>query len=148
MVSPIPEMAPLLGADGKPLRSRGWFDAELVTERDGMLYVGLERVEQIVRFNYRRDGLTGARRASIPARRPTSRHCRRYKSLECLAAAPKIWPPCSVIIVVTEHSLDAAGNFRGFLLNGPEAARVLASSALAITTPATVRSFRRTNYCC
>ena len=51
------EIAPILGPDGKPLAARGWYDAESLAERDGMLYVGIERVEQIVRFDYRRDGL-------------------------------------------------------------------------------------------
>lgn len=115
------EMAPLLGADGKLLRSRGWFDAESITERDGMLYVGLERVEQIVRFNYGRDGLL-ARGEPIPVP-PDFKTLSPNKSLECLAAAPKDSALAGSLIVVTEHSLDAAGNFRGFLLNGPEVAR-------------------------
>src|SRR6185436_1440344 len=51
------EMAPLLGADGKPLAARGWYDAESLGELGGMLHVGFERVEQILRFDYRRDGL-------------------------------------------------------------------------------------------
>ena len=28
----------------------------ILTERDGIFYVGIERVEQIVRLDYRRDG--------------------------------------------------------------------------------------------
>ena len=44
------EMAPILGADGKPLAARGWFDVESLTELDGMHYIGIERVEQIVRL--------------------------------------------------------------------------------------------------
>ena len=63
------EMAPMLGSDGKPLAARGWFDTESLAEADGMLYVGIERVEKIVRFNYRRDGLHGARRADRGAGR-------------------------------------------------------------------------------
>lgn len=51
------EIAPILGTDGKPLAARGWYDVESLTERDGALYIGIERVEQIVRFDYRRDGL-------------------------------------------------------------------------------------------
>jgi hypothetical protein len=51
------EIAPILDSDGEPLSARGWYDAEPLTERDGTLYVGIERVEQIVRFDYRRDGL-------------------------------------------------------------------------------------------
>jgi hypothetical protein len=44
-------MAPLLGQDSKALAARGWFDAEMLENDDGTLYVGLERVEQIVSFD-------------------------------------------------------------------------------------------------
>jgi hypothetical protein len=115
------EMAPMLGADGRTLSSRGWFDAESLTEDDGILYAGLERVEKIVRFDYARDGLA-ARGAPIPV--PSDFKSLTYnKSLECLAVAPKGSAQAGSLIVVTEHSLDAAGNFRGFLLNGRDTAR-------------------------
>ena len=61
----------MLGADGKPLAARGWYDTESLAENDGMLYVGIERVEKIVRFDYRRDGLWRA--ASRSRCRPISR---------------------------------------------------------------------------
>jgi len=115
------EMAPLLGADGKQLRARGWFDAESLTERDGTLYVGLERVEQIVRFNYRRDGLL-ARGEPIPVP-PDFKSFTFNKSLECLAAVPKDMPLGGSLLVVTEHSLDVAGNFRSFVLGGNDPIR-------------------------
>jgi len=115
------EMAPLIGADGKPLRSRGWFDAESLTERDGTLYVGLERVEQIVRFNYKRDGLL-ARGEPIPVP-PDFKSFTFNKSLECLAAVPKDLPLGGSIVVVTEHSLDSAGNLRSFVLGTGEPIR-------------------------
>jgi hypothetical protein len=51
------ELAPILGANGKPLAAQRWYDTESLTERDGMLYVGIERVEQIVRFDYKRQRL-------------------------------------------------------------------------------------------
>ena len=35
------EMAPILGADGKPLAARGWYDVESLTAIDGLLYVGI-----------------------------------------------------------------------------------------------------------
>ncbi|MBI3704842.1 MAG: esterase-like activity of phytase family protein, partial [Rhizobiales bacterium] len=59
------EMAPILGADGKPLAARGWYDVESLTERDGKFYIGIERVERIVRFDFRRDGFK-ARGEPIP----------------------------------------------------------------------------------
>jgi hypothetical protein len=77
------EMAPVLGPDGRPLADRGWYDTESLAERDGVLYVGVERVEQIVRFDYRRDGLLArGQPISVPAdfktltynKSPTSRH--------------------------------------------------------------------------
>ena len=55
-----------------------------------MLYVGIERVEQIVRFDYARDGLL-ARGEPIPV--PSDFKTFAYnKSLECLAAPPKDLP--------------------------------------------------------
>jgi hypothetical protein len=59
------EMAPILGADGRPLAARGWYDTESIAEDGGTLYVGLERVHQIVRFNYGKEGLA-ARGRPIP----------------------------------------------------------------------------------
>ena len=55
--SPIRKWRRLLGPDGSPLAARGWFDAESLENDNGTLYVGLERVEKIVRFDYARDGL-------------------------------------------------------------------------------------------
>ena len=51
------EMAPILGPDGRPLNRRGWYDTEALAEDGGTLYVGIERVNQIVRFDYAKDGL-------------------------------------------------------------------------------------------
>ena len=115
------EMAPLLGPDGKPLAARGWFDAESLAEIDGALYVGIERVEQIVRFDYKRDGLL-ARGQPIP--QPGDFKTFAFnKSLECLAAPPKGSPLYGQLIVVTERSLDTAGNHRSFLIKGNQVER-------------------------
>jgi hypothetical protein len=115
------EMAPILGADGKPLAARGWYDVESLTEIDGMLYIGIERVEQIVRFNYRRDGLLA--RGEPIAVPPDFKTFAYNKSLECLAAPPKGAPLAGSLIVVTERSLDSAGNHRSFLIKGDHVER-------------------------
>lgn len=115
------ELAPILGADGTPLATHKWFDVESLTERDGMLYIGIERVEQIVRFNYRRDGLKARGEVvNAPADFKTFTH---NKSLECLASPPKGAPHAGELIAVTEQSLDAAGNLRAFVLSGAEITR-------------------------
>ena len=49
-------MAPMLGPDGRTLAARGWYDTESLAERDGWLYVGIERVNRIVRFDFARQG--------------------------------------------------------------------------------------------
>jgi hypothetical protein len=110
------EMAPILGADGKPLAARGWFDVESLTELDGKHYIGIERVEQIVRFDVRRHGLLA--RGEPIAVPPDFKTFTPNKSLECLAAAPKNSSLAGSLIVVTEESLDAAGNHRSFLIKG------------------------------
>ncbi len=108
------EMAPMLAADGGTLAAQGWFDAESLAELGGQFYVGIERVEKIVRFDYRRDGLV-ARAQPIPVP-PDFKSLKYNKSLECLAAGPAGSGLDGQLIAVTERSLDAAGNHRAFLL--------------------------------
>jgi hypothetical protein len=115
------EMAPILGSDGKPLAARGWYDTESLTERDGIFYIGIERVEQIVRLDYRRDGFKAR---AEPIKVPSDFKTFRYnKSLECLVAPPQGSPLSGMLIVVTERSLDARGNLRSFLLDGDRVTR-------------------------
>lgn len=115
------ETAPLLGPDGTPLARRGWYDTESLAEDNGTIYVGIERVEQIVRFNFARDGLL-ARGEPIPV--PADFKTFTYnKSLECLAVPPQGSPLAGTLIVVTERSLDENGNHRSFLLKGNDVGR-------------------------
>jgi hypothetical protein len=115
------EMAPALGPDGMPLASRGWFDLESLAEKDGQFYVGIERAEKIVRFDVAKEGLT-ARGQPIPV--PSDfKTFKSNKSLECLAAPAQGAPLAGKLIVVTERSLDAAGNHRAFLLDGDKVER-------------------------
>jgi hypothetical protein len=115
------EMAPILGSDGKPLAARGWYDTESLTERDGIFYVGIERVEQIVRLDYRRDGFKArAEPIKVP---PDFKTFKYNRSLECLVAPPQGSPLAGMLIAVTERSLDARGNLRSFLLDGDRVTR-------------------------
>lgn len=108
------EMAPILGVDGKPLAAQGWFDVESLTELDGKHYIGIERVEKIVRFDLRHEGF--AARGEPIAVPPDFKTFANNKSLECLVAPPKSSPLAGNLIVITEESLDSAGNHRSFLL--------------------------------
>jgi hypothetical protein len=115
------EMAPILGENGEPLAAHGWFDVESLTELGGVRYIGIERVEKIVRFDFARDGLL-ARGEPIPV--PADFKTFTFnKSLECLAAGPNDSPLAGTLIVVTERSLDEQGNHRSYLINGQKVER-------------------------
>src|SRR5262249_40893726 len=110
------EMAPILGADGRPLATRGWYDTESIAEDGGTLYVGIERVHQIVRFNYGKDGLLPRRRARemTPAVRPLQAG----EGLGALVFVPKGLPLAGTLIAISERGLDKAGNLSAFLIGG------------------------------
>jgi len=51
------EAAPMLAADGRTLAAHNWFDTESMALDGGTIYVGIERVNRIVRFDFGRDGV-------------------------------------------------------------------------------------------
>jgi hypothetical protein len=111
------EMAPILGADGKPLAAGDWYDTESIAEDGGTLYVGIERVHQIMRFNYGKDGLL-ARGQPIAVPREL-RALPANKGLEALAFVPKGFALAGTLIAISERGLDKAGNIVAFLIGGP-----------------------------
>src|SRR6516165_725844 len=110
------EMAPILGADGRPLAARGWYDTESIAEDGGTLYVGIERVHQIVRFNYGKEGLLA--RGRPIAQPPGLRSLPPNRGIEALVFVPKGLPLAGTLIAISERGLDKAGNLRGFLIGG------------------------------
>ena len=111
------EMAPILGADGRPLNQRGWYDAEALAEHNGTLYVGIERVHEIVRFDTRGTALPG--RGQPIAAPPGLKTLPSNRGLECLTAPAKGQPYAGTLIAISERGLDTAGNIRGFLIGPP-----------------------------
>jgi hypothetical protein len=111
------EMAPMLGADGNPLAARGWYDTESIAEDGGMLYVGIERVHQIVRFNYGKEGLLArGRPIAVP---PGLRSLPANKGIEALVFVPNGLTLAGTLIAISERGLDKAGNISAFLIGGP-----------------------------
>ena len=84
----------------------------------GTLYVGIERVNRIVRFDYGRQGLL-ARGQPIPLP-PGIASLPNNKGLECLEFVPTPMPGAGTLIAISERGLDSAGNIRGFLIGGPK----------------------------
>ena len=111
------EMAPILGADGKPLAAGDWYDTESIAEDGGTLYVGIERVHQIMRFNYGRDGLLA--RGQPIAVPPGLRALPANKGLEALVFVPKGFALAGSLIAISERGLDKSGNILAFLIGGP-----------------------------
>jgi hypothetical protein len=111
------EMAPMLGPDGAPLAARGWYDTESIAQDGGTLYVGIERVHQIVRFNYEKDGLL-ARGHPIAMPR-AARLLPSNKGLEALVFVAQGLTLAGALIAISERGLDKAGNIKAFLIGGP-----------------------------
>jgi hypothetical protein len=113
------EMAPVLGHDGKPLAVRGWYDTESIARDGDMVWLGIERVNRIVRLNIGRDGLL-ARAEPIPVPQGIAK-LPHNKGLECLEFVPAGLPLANTLIAISERGLDDAGNIKGFLIgrSGP-----------------------------
>lgn len=109
------EMAPLLGVDGRPLATRRAYDAESIARIGDDVFVGIERVERIVRFQFGKQGLA-ARGEDVQVPRDFKSFAKNA-SLECLAAPRPGQAFSDKLIVVTERSLDDAGNHRAFVLD-------------------------------
>jgi hypothetical protein len=111
------ETTPVLGPDGQPITARGWYDTEALAEDGGTLYVGLERVHQILRFNYGKEGLLArGRPIALP---PAIRALPSNKGIEGLVFVPKGLALAGTLIAFSERGLDKAGNITAFLIGGP-----------------------------
>jgi len=111
------EMAPILGGDGKPLAARRWYDTESIAEDGGTLYVGIERVHQIVRLDYGRLGL--AARGVPIAVPPAFKQLPSNGSLEALEFVPKGLPLAGTLIALSERGYDQNGDLQAWLIGGP-----------------------------
>jgi hypothetical protein len=111
------EMAPMLDAEGKPLASRKWYDTESIAEDGDTLYVGIERVNRIVKFDYGKHGLA-ARGVPVPVPEGV-RTLPSNLGLEALVVVPKGMPLAGTLIAISERGLDSAGNIKSFLIGGP-----------------------------
>ena len=112
------EAAPILNAEGRPItEKRLWYDTESLARDGNVFYVGLERVNQIMRFDFAKGG-TRARGEVIPT--PAAIRKLPYnKGLEALVFVPKGQPLAGTLIAFSERGLDADGNLVAFLIGGP-----------------------------
>jgi hypothetical protein len=110
------EASPILGPDGKPIKSRGWFDTESIALDGSLVYVGLERVNQVLRFDFAK-GFTRAPGEVVPLP-PAARKLPFNKGIEALVMVPRGFALAGTLIAISERGLDAGGNIIGFLVGG------------------------------
>jgi hypothetical protein len=110
------EASPMLGPDGKPITARGWFDSESLALDGSFVYVALERVNQILRYDFSK-GFTRSLGEVVPLP-PAARKLPYNKGLEALVMVPKGQPLAGTLIAISERGLDAEGNILGFLIGG------------------------------
>jgi len=111
------EAAPMLGPDGRPITARGWFDSESIALDGPFVYIGLERVNQLLRFDFSK-GFTRSRAEVVPLP-PAARKLPYNKGLEALVMVPKGFALAGTLIAISERGLDAQGNLIAFLIGGP-----------------------------
>jgi hypothetical protein len=111
------EAAPMLGADGRPITARGWFDTESIALDGSYVYIGLERVNQVLRFDFSK-GFTRSRGEVVPMPAAVLK-LPNNKGLEALVFVPKGRPLAGTLIAISERGLDTRGNLIAFLVGGP-----------------------------
>jgi hypothetical protein len=110
------EAAPMLGPDGRPITTRGWFDSESIALDGQQVYIGLERVNKVLRFDFAK-GFTRARAEEVPMPAAVSK-LPFNKGLEALVFVPKGLPLAGTLIAMSERGLNAEGNLIAFLVGG------------------------------
>jgi hypothetical protein len=111
------EAAPMLGHDGKPITGHGWFDTESIALDGSSVYVGIERVNRIMRFDFNK-GYTRARGEEVEV--PSAiRKLPFNRGLEAMVVVPKGQPLGGTLIAISERGLDSGRNIMAFLIGGP-----------------------------
>lgn len=110
------EMAPMLAGGGGTVAGRGWYDTESLTADGDTVYVGVERVHRILRFDFDKAGLL-APGAPINVSAGV-RTLPNNQGIEGMVFVPKGQPLGGTLIALSERGLDKAGNIRGFLIGG------------------------------
>jgi hypothetical protein len=111
------EAAPMLGSDGQPITAHGWFDSESIALDGPRVYIGLERVNRVLRFDFSK-GFTRSLGEVVPLP-PAARKLPCNKGLEALVFVPRGLPLAGTLIAMSERGLDARGNLIAFLVGGP-----------------------------
>jgi hypothetical protein len=111
------ETAPMVGPDGAAYSSRARLDSEALTEHAGKYCVGVERQNEIVCFDYAKQGLLARGQAiPVPAVVKTFPN---NQGLEAVVGVPAGQELAGALIAISERSLDSEENIVAVMIDGP-----------------------------
>ena len=96
------ELAPILGASGKPLHRSRYYDTESLCIADGVAYMGVERTHDVLRFDWAGEGVM-ARARLVPVPREVMR-LPDNRGLEAIGVVPAGPPLAGAIVAIAERS--------------------------------------------
>ncbi|HEV2605373.1 MAG TPA: esterase-like activity of phytase family protein [Microvirga sp.] len=110
-------LAPMLDADGRPLRRTRYYDTEGLTIAGGTAYVSVERNPALLRFDWAKDGVQARGRVIAPP--PDARDLPRNQGLEAIGVAPARSPLAGALVAVAERAEEGErAPTRGYILTG------------------------------
>jgi hypothetical protein len=110
------ELAPVLGASGKPLHRSRYYDTESLALADGVAYLGVERTHDILRFDWATHGVEArARPLALPR---AAKRLPNNRGLEALGMIPAGHALAGTLIAIAERSDGEDEPTAGFLIGG------------------------------
>ncbi len=110
------ELAPILGASGKPLHRSRYYDTESLAIQGGTAFIGVERTHDILRFDWARHGVEA--RAQLVPTPPAAKRLPSNRGLEALGVLPAGHPLAGALIAISERSGREDEPTTGFIIGG------------------------------
>ncbi|MFC5394467.1 esterase-like activity of phytase family protein [Bosea vestrisii] len=127
------ELAPILGASGKPLHRSRYFDTESLAIAGGTAFIGVERTHDILRFDWARHGVEA--RAQLVPVPPAAKRLPSNRGFEAIGVLPAGHPLAGALIAISERSGREDEPTTGFIIGGrqPGTLQVLRREGYDIT---------------
>ncbi len=110
------ELAPILGASGKPLHRSRYYDTESLAIQGGTAFIGVERAHDILRFDFARHGVEA--RAQLVPTPPALKRLPGNRGLEALGVLPAGHLLAGALIAISERSGREDEPTTGFIIGG------------------------------
>ncbi|MET0604971.1 MAG: esterase-like activity of phytase family protein [Beijerinckiaceae bacterium] len=111
-------LAPMLSSEGAPLKRTRWYDTESLCLDRGVAYVSIERVHDVMRFDWGKDGFKA--RGRIVPTTPGLKSLPANRGCEAIGVAPTGSPIAGALVAISERSGDGSQPTRGFIFTGAQ----------------------------